>query len=149
MTQEHKNVESDASVECNSGIVDSSTLREKRTVGQIPSEYDGLGPWGEGRFYIAGLPYGDGRDARLVDFQPTRDELRTLAYDYLDRHFVEQLCGAMGYGGSLEWRRCEFTWRRFYSIEEALNPDKRGEEFRAYIAHRWAEVDELSRKYNH
>jgi hypothetical protein len=84
-------------------------------------------------------------DGETIEFQPTRGELKTLAYHYLDRHFIEKICHAMGYSGSWEWRELEFTWRRFCMIENVLSPDKTMMEFDTYIDRRMIEVDEIDR----
>ena len=124
----------------------SSGQVENKTAGQRPEECDGLEPLVAGGYAIGCHPDITGPDAVLVEFRPTRAELRTLAYHYLDRYFLEKLCAALGWGGSWEWREIKFTWRRFCAIEEALSPEEPLEEFRVYIDARWAEIDKECRE---
>jgi hypothetical protein len=110
------------------------------------AESEGLGPFvGEG-FVVGYHPDINGPGAVLVDFKPTRAELMTLGYHYLERFFAVQETGATGYSGSFEIREGPFTWRRFESISKALSPDKPIEEFEQYIDRRWTEIDELRRE---
>lgn len=110
------------------------------------AESEGLGPFvGEG-FVVGYHPDINGPDAELADFTPTRAELMTLGYHYLERYFAVQEMGATGYSGSFEIREGPFTWRRFESISEALSPGKPIEEFQQYIDRRWAETEELRRE---
>lgn len=88
----------------------------------------------------------NGPGAMLSDFKPTRAELMTLGYHYLDRHFAVEEIFATGNSGSWEIRESPFTWRRFCSIAEAISPDKPIEEFQDFIDKRQAEVDELYRE---
>lgn len=82
-------------------------------------------------------------DAELVDFTPTRAELKTLAYHYLERYFDVQAIFAMGQSGSWENREASFASSRFGAICEALSPGQSIKEFEEYIGKQWAEIDEL------
>jgi hypothetical protein len=97
-------------------------------------------------FVVGYHPDINGPGTELVDFTPTRAELMTLGYHYLERFFAVQEMGANGYSGSFEVREGPFTWRRFKSISEALSPGKPIEEFQQHIDRRWAEIDELRRR---
>ena len=130
----------------NCDAVDKTTSGNEQP-SRLAAEAEGLEPRGMGRFVTGCKSDINGADAVLVDFQPTRAELRTLARHYLDRHYNERLCSAMGYSGSWEWREIEFTWRRFCAIEEALSPGKPIKEFDLYIERREAEIDEGAEEY--
>jgi hypothetical protein len=123
------------------------TERSKDTVSENTSglapESEGLGPF---QCSIGVIGYEsdiNGADAVLMDFKPTRGELRTLAYHYLDRYFAVEEMFAMGQSGSWEIRESPFTWRRFCSIAEALSPGKPIKDYESHIAARRAEVNEL------
>lgn len=104
----------------------------------LPDAAEGLEPRG-GIGFVRDI---NGPDGGLMDFQPTRAELQTLAYHYLDRYYIEKLCHAMGYSGSSEWREYDYTWRRFVAIEEVLSPDGVFQPFSAYIEKKKKEVNE-------
>jgi hypothetical protein len=115
---------------------------KEATPQSLSAESAGLEPRFAGGFRIGEVHNINGPNAVLMDFKPTRAELETLAYHYLDRHYVEDLCHRMGYSGSSEWREYEYTWKRFRAIEDVLSPDKEYRPFTAYIQKKKQEVDE-------
>jgi len=90
--------------------------------------------------------YGEDRETVEAEFAPTRGELIVLAHHYLDRYYIEELCCAMGYGGSTEQRELYYSWSRFCEIERILSPNETNKNFDMYIAQREAEVDEVCRE---
>jgi hypothetical protein len=88
----------------------------------------------------------NGPGATLVDFQPTRAELMTLAWDYLKRYVSVETFQATGNTGSFEIRESAFCWRRFESICEALSPGKPIPEFEEFITQQSKEIDEIRRE---
>jgi hypothetical protein len=85
----------------------------------------------------------NGPGATLVDFQPTRAELMTLAWDYLKRYVAVETTFATGNSGSFEIRESLFCWRRFVSITEALSPGKPIPEFEEFIAQHSNEIKRI------
>lgn len=134
------------------GVFDSESLRElshvllqtlrEAELQSLSAESAGLEPKIVGGFRIGDVHDINGPNAVLMNFTPTRAELETLAYHYLDRHYVEVLCHRMGYSGSSEWREYEYTRRRFQAIEEVLSPDRTYQPFDDYIEKKERGVDE-------
>ena len=76
----------------------------------------------------------NGEGAQLVNWRPTRAELRLLGLHYLERYYSNQKEFAeLGTTGSTEWRESAFSWQRFNSIAEALGGDAVVPEWDAYI----------------
>ena len=146
MTDSDCGVSSGVSSGENCDAVNEATTSENEHPSRLAAECEGLEPQVMGRYVIGRKSDINGADAELVDFQPTRAELKTLARHYLDRHYNEQLCSALGYSGSWEWREIEFTWQRFCTIEEAPSPGKPIKEFDLYIERREAEIDKVARE---
>ena len=74
---------------------ETTTSKDKRS-GRLAAESEGLEPRIAGNFIIGCVSDINGEDAELVDFKVTRAELKTLAYHYLERHYNEQTCAALG-----------------------------------------------------
>jgi len=119
------------------------TRRDIDTSQGLAEESEGLGPLVGPGFIIGSHSDINGPGAELVDFTPTRAELMTLAYDYLDRYFAVEEIAAVGQSGSWEWRESAFTWRRFESIVEVLSPGKPITEFDDFITKKQAEIDRV------
>jgi hypothetical protein len=121
--------------------------RSKRLGCTQAPESEGLEPLIVGDSVVGYESDINGPDAELVDFKPTRAELRTLAYHYLGRYFtVQREFYARGQSGTWEIREDAFTWQRFQSIAEALSPGETIKEFQAYIESKQAEVEEVRRE---
>ena len=115
---------------------------EQPTAGNLAVESRHLGPTIGPGFVIGSHSDINGPDAVLVEFLPTRAELQTLAYHYLDRMFEVLAWGAVGYSGSRESRDLSFSERRFNAIAEALNPNPI-KEFQDYIEKKETEVEKF------
>lgn len=84
---------------------------------------------------------------RTIAFGVTAEELRSLAFQYLDRYYqVQAVCITISNDG---WEVGEeaFAWHRFSKIAEVLYPDGLPEEFVSYIAERDAEMLQLEEDY--
>ena len=113
---------------------DEAGRRSERGRREVAPECEGLGPLvGPNKELVGYREYIHGPGSVLTDFRPTRAELRTLAYDYLERCAVVSVMSGAGHSGSSEWREQEFTWKRFLSIASCLNPDGPDPEFQAMI----------------
>lgn len=87
-----------------------------------------------GKGYIIGhIDNINGEGAQLVNWTPTRAELRVLGLHYLERYYSVQQTYAMGTSGSWEWRESTFSWQRFISIANALGEETIIPEWDAYI----------------
>lgn len=75
----------------------------------------------------------NGEGAQLVDWKPTRAEMRVLGLHYLERYFSVRHTFAMGTTGSWEVREAIFSWQRFLRIEDALGEEAVIPEWDAYI----------------
>jgi len=123
-----------------------NTSNETNKQRRLAPESEGLEPLGGNGFVIGHEENINGEGAELVAFEPTKAELKTLAYNYLDRFFAVQSTFAFGCSGSFEIREAPFCWRRFLSIAKALSPGKPIKEFEEEIERRWAEIDEIRRE---
>lgn len=122
---------------------DNSSCGDEHRQRRLAPESDGLEPVFVGRHIVLGCEADiNGPDAEIVDFEPTRGELKTLAYHYLSRFFTVQ---GLGQSGSFEIRESVFSWRRFESIAETLSPGQTIKEFEDYINRRWAEIKEIEK----
>lgn len=120
---------------------DRSESRGRR----LPRESEGLEPIVGSGFVIGFESNINGPEAELVSFEPTRAELKTLAYHYLNRYFAVEAVFAMGQSGSFEIRESAYTWRRFTTITDKLSPGRPIKEFEEYIALKTAESQLIER----
>jgi hypothetical protein len=106
-----------------------------RTKTRIPPEFDDL--TGDADWY---------RENELVDFPPTRRELKLVVRDYMVRYCNEIVW--CEFAGVTDWglRELTVTSRRIESIERALRPDKVVLEFNQYLRCQQAGIDELERR---
>jgi hypothetical protein len=76
----------------------------------------------------------NGEGAILVNWQPTRAELRVLGLHYLEVYYSHQIeFVELGATGSTEWRESAFAWHRFNSIADAIGEGAVVPEWDAYI----------------
>ncbi|MDY0168573.1 MAG: hypothetical protein RBS80_18635 [Thermoguttaceae bacterium] len=142
-----KKLNSDHTNNSNSSAVEEADQHCPNATHLAP-ESEGLEPLIVGDCVIGYESDINGLDAELVDFRPTRAELRTLAHHYLDRYFtVQREFYARGQSGTWEIREDAFTWRRFCAIAEALTPGKTIQEFQEYIESKQAEVEAVRREF--
>jgi hypothetical protein len=86
----------------------------------------------------------NGEGAQLVNWKPTRAELRVLGLHYLERYYSnERWCVESETSGSTEWRESVFCSQRFQSIAGALGQDTVVPEWDAYIAEQKKILSEL------
>lgn len=113
---------------------------------RLAPEAEGLDPIVVGGHFIIGYEADiNGSDAVIMDFEPTRGELKMLADHYLSRFFTIQGIFAMGQSGSFEIRESAYTWRRFQSIAETLSPGQPIKEYEEYIAKEWIEIKKIEK----
>ena len=77
----------------------------------------------------------NGEGAHLVNWTPTRAELRVLGLHYLERYWsIQHAFAAEGTSGSTEWRESVFCQKRFMSIADALGEEAVIPEWDNFIA---------------
>jgi hypothetical protein len=87
----------------------------------------------------------NGPGARLVDFQPTRAEMKLLGLHYLNMYYDALIwCETHGMSGSSEWRELRYSSDRFFAIAEAIDPDTMPAEFQPVIAEGNRRLREIS-----
>ncbi len=87
----------------------------------------------------------NGEGAILVNWQPTRAELRVLGLHYLELYYSNQIEFAeFGTTGSSEWRESAFARQRVNSIADALGEGTVVPEWDAYIKEQEQRLSEIN-----
>ena len=71
---------------------------------------------------------------KTMSFEVTTEELRSLAFQYLDRHYELQADCIRAAVGGWEYEEKAFAWHRFEEITDALCPEELADEFVDRIA---------------